>query len=64
LVFEEPPPAPFPKFGALGAATYELSAGEYTIYCDVTGHRDQGMVATLTVTGDGTAPAEGAAPAE
>jgi plastocyanin len=29
---------------------YQLPAGNYTIYCDITGHRAAGMVATLTVT--------------
>ncbi len=28
---------------------YELPAGKYTIYCDITGHRAAGMEATLTV---------------
>jgi plastocyanin len=27
----------------------ELSSGEYTYYCDILGHRAQGMVGTLTV---------------
>ena len=27
-----------------------LTPGEYTIYCDIPGHRASGMVATLTVT--------------
>ncbi len=56
LVFEEPPPAPFPKFAGPGSdAQYEIAAGEYVVYCDVSGHRQGGMVATLTVTSDGQA---------
>jgi uncharacterized cupredoxin-like copper-binding protein len=27
----------------------ELAAGDYTLYCTVTGHEGQGMKATLTV---------------
>jgi|CXWL01.1.fsa_nt_gi plastocyanin len=52
LVFEEPPPAPFPKFAGLGTKTFAIQPGEYTIYCDVPGHRAGGMVATLTVAGE------------
>jgi hypothetical protein len=56
LVFQEPPPAPFPKFAGPGEeAQYEIAAGEYVLYCDVSGHRQGGMEATLTVTGDGEA---------
>jgi plastocyanin len=29
--------------------TVSLKPGVYTIYCDIPGHRDQGMQATLTV---------------
>jgi uncharacterized cupredoxin-like copper-binding protein len=31
-------------------AVYKLTAGTYTLYCDIPGHRDAGMQATLTVT--------------
>jgi plastocyanin len=50
LVFSTPPPAPFPKFAGPGETkTYEVPAAEYTIYCDVPGHRAGGMEATITV---------------
>ena len=39
---------------AAGAETtleVELAPGTYELYCDISGHVEQGMVATLTVTG-------------
>ncbi|MGH9015721.1 MAG: sulfocyanin-like copper-binding protein [Acidimicrobiia bacterium] len=40
----------------------KISEGEYTIYCDIPGHRQGGMEATLVVTPGGEEPAEGAPP--
>src|SRR3546814_1993798 len=37
-----------------------LAAGEYEIFCDIAGHKDAGMVGTLTV-GEGGGSAEGEA---
>jgi len=36
-----------------------LEAGEYEIFCDIPGHKDAGMVGTLTVGGEGGGAAEG-----
>lgn len=38
-----------PANGDVDEASVALDAGEYTIYCDVAGHRDAGMEATLEV---------------
>ena len=37
--------------GKQTGGVYQLAPGEYTLYCDITGHREAGMVASLTVTG-------------
>ena len=37
--------------GQVTGGVYQLAPGEYTLYCDITGHREAGMVASLTVTG-------------
>jgi plastocyanin len=37
--------------GQSGTATVTLAPGTYTFYCPVPGHREQGMVGTLTVAG-------------
>ena len=36
--------------GSEDSTTIRLGAGDYTLYCDITGHRAAGMVASLTVT--------------
>jgi uncharacterized cupredoxin-like copper-binding protein len=35
--------------GKTTTGTYDLPAGTYTLICDIPGHKDAGMVATLTV---------------
>ena len=38
-----------PANGDVDEGSVDLQSGEYTIYCDVPGHRDAGMEATLEV---------------
>jgi plastocyanin len=38
-----------PGAGDVDEGAVDLDAGDYTIYCDVAGHRDAGMEATLEV---------------
>jgi plastocyanin len=38
-----------PAHGDVDESTLQLEAGTYTIYCDVPGHRDAGMEATVEV---------------
>ncbi len=35
--------------GSTDAKKVDLKSGKYTFYCDITGHRQQGMVGTITV---------------
>jgi uncharacterized cupredoxin-like copper-binding protein len=55
LVVQDPngnkvPPTLKVSPGQKAGAVYQLSPGTYTLYCDIPGHRDAGMEATLTVT--------------
>lgn len=46
--------------GEVDSGTFELSEGEFVLYCDIPGHRAAGMEGALTVEeGLGEAPAEG-----
>ena len=38
-----------PKHGAIDEGTVQLKPGTYTMYCDIPGHRQAGMEATLEV---------------
>jgi uncharacterized cupredoxin-like copper-binding protein len=38
-----------PTNGDVDEGSVDLQSGEYTIYCDVPGHRNAGMEATLEV---------------
>jgi plastocyanin len=37
------------KSGDVKVGSTDLTAGSYTLYCDIVGHREAGMVAKLTV---------------
>ena len=45
----DPPGCSAPITESNDSAEYELTSGTYTYYCDVDGHRAQGMEGTLTV---------------
>lgn len=45
--------------GASGSWETELEAGTYEIFCAIPGHKDAGMKATLVVSEDSAAPADG-----
>jgi plastocyanin len=65
LVFEEPEFEGF-ELAVPGGPTkgkVEIGEGEYTIYCNIPGHRAAGMEAALAVT-PGAPPPEGAPPGE
>jgi plastocyanin len=38
-----------PRKGAADEGTKALKAGSYVVYCDIPGHREAGMEATLRV---------------
>ncbi len=40
--------------GVTELALGELAPGAYELFCDIAGHRESGMVTTLTITGDGS----------
>jgi len=62
LVYEDPELAGFKLALPNGPEQrkVELAPGEYVIFCDIAGHRAQGMEATVTVAEGGGAPADGA----